>query len=146
MRSRHLAAAARCLALGLALVSASSGCHKPPPAPSSSEPDATSGPQPTSDPASRITALLRAENQRSTREVRDEDLASPSATVRRQAARMLARVDDPKVADRLLGLLADGDPEVLAWAAYGLGEICEANRDRSGWSRGRASGSAGDTG
>jgi len=109
-----------------------SSCGKGSSAPA---PDAAPAASSSATPApanggSRIAALLRAENQRNSAAVLDDDLASQSVEVRRAAARALARADDPKLVDRLLPVLADSDPDVLSWAAYGLGETCEANRDR----------------
>jgi cyclophilin family peptidyl-prolyl cis-trans isomerase len=56
--------------------------------------------------------------------VPDDALHSRDAGVRRAAARALARIlaaDDAP----LLGALEDDDPEVVAWAAFGLGESCK---------------------
>lgn len=120
--------AAACALATLALLSScGKGSGSPPqdaaPAASSSQAPAPAG-------GARIAVLLRAENQRNSAAVLDEDLTSQAVEVRRAAARALARADDPKLVDRLMPVLADADPDVLSWAAYGLGETCEANRDR----------------
>jgi cyclophilin family peptidyl-prolyl cis-trans isomerase len=53
---------------------------------------------------------------------------SHDAAVRRLAARGFARILDPD--DRpLLRALEDSDEEVVAWAAYGLGESCKGKED-----------------
>lgn len=128
MKSRPLTLQGLAFATGLALVFPS--CRKPAPQPDSSASDAPSAAPAPTPAASRLEALLLAENQRDPAAVRDDDLASPKLDVRRAAARALARINDPKASERLLGVLADGDPEVLSWSAYGLGESCESNRDR----------------
>lgn len=120
----------RCrVALALALGLAGFAC----PARKGSLGTAPSGVASAAAPASapsRTTELLRAEDTRDATAVSDEDLASPSLDIRRAAVRTLARAADPRFAERLQAALADGDPEVLAWAAYGIGQVCEWNRDR----------------
>jgi cyclophilin family peptidyl-prolyl cis-trans isomerase len=50
--------------------------------------------------------------------------ASRDVAVRRAAARALARISHEPSRSRLLRTLADEDPEVVAWSAYGLGATC----------------------
>jgi cyclophilin family peptidyl-prolyl cis-trans isomerase len=77
----------------------------------------------------RARELLAAELQRDEAAITPADLTSRDPAVRRAAARALARVRRPTARDRLLTLLHDEDEEVVAWAAYGLGDICAAGRE-----------------
>src|SRR5262249_40240686 len=52
-------------------------------------------------------------------------LTSRDVVVRRAAARALARIADDPAQKPLTKLLADEDPDVVAWAAYGLGYTCK---------------------
>jgi cyclophilin family peptidyl-prolyl cis-trans isomerase/HEAT repeat protein len=72
--------------------------------------------------------LLRAEDTRSVAGITDDDISSADVTVRRAVARALARAEAAQNRDHLLKLLSDGDPEVLSWAAYGLGRTCRQHR------------------
>lgn len=54
---------------------------------------------------------------------------SPDVRARRAAARALAQIGDVTVVERLGKALSDEDPEVVAWAAYGLGVPCDADPD-----------------
>jgi cyclophilin family peptidyl-prolyl cis-trans isomerase len=80
-----------------------------------------------------VVAIARAEDARRARDVPDEALRSHDATVRRRAARALARIlddGDPQWSDAaLLRLLEDDDDETLAWGAYGLGESCKGREE-----------------
>ncbi|MEI9951972.1 MAG: peptidylprolyl isomerase [Pseudomonadota bacterium] len=69
-------------------------------------------------------ALLSAEQRRDSAAIAAEALSSRDVTLRRSAARALARIADAHAAERLLLALADEDPEVNTWAAYGLGYAC----------------------
>jgi cyclophilin family peptidyl-prolyl cis-trans isomerase len=84
---------------------------------------------PAARPPSRVDALLVAEHARAIGEVHDDDLSSGEVGIRRAAARVLARSEDPRARDRLETLLADGDPEVLSFAAFGLAQVCAIDRD-----------------
>jgi cyclophilin family peptidyl-prolyl cis-trans isomerase/HEAT repeat protein len=77
----------------------------------------------------RALALHRAELSRRAEQVRSSDLSSRDPAVRRSAARALARVRGNAVRPGLLRALGDEDPEVVAWAAYGLGETCVGQRE-----------------
>jgi len=61
--------------------------------------------------------------------IEDDDLRSRSVTVRRAAARALARTAGASARDKLLLLLSDEDREVVAWVAYGLGFDCADARE-----------------
>ncbi|MRG95128.1 peptidylprolyl isomerase [Polyangium spumosum] len=72
----------------------------------------------------RQEALLAAEHRRAAAEITSTDQQSRDVGVRRAAARALARIGGPEARPGLLRALADEDPEVVTWAAYGLGFSC----------------------
>jgi cyclophilin family peptidyl-prolyl cis-trans isomerase len=74
--------------------------------------------------APRLASLLSAEQRRDSKAVTDDDLSHRDVAVRRAAARALARISDRRAREPLSRLLADEDPEVVAFAAYGLGYGC----------------------
>jgi cyclophilin family peptidyl-prolyl cis-trans isomerase len=80
-----------------------------------------------------LAAIARAEDARRARDVPEEALRSHDASVRRRAARALARIlddGDPQWSDAtLLRVLEDDDEETLAWGAYGLGESCKGREE-----------------
>ncbi|MBW2452970.1 MAG: peptidylprolyl isomerase [Deltaproteobacteria bacterium] len=78
----------------------------------------------------RLGQILRAELSRQADSIDRNDLSSRDVTLRRAATRALARIGGDAVRARLLRALADEDEEVVAWAAYGLGESCAGQRDR----------------
>ncbi len=80
-------------------------------------------------PDGRAEALLRLELTRDVQAITAEDLSHRDVAVRRQAARALARARDEAARELLLRALADEDPQVVAWAAYGLGDVCAGHRD-----------------
>lgn len=75
------------------------------------------------------TALREAEQRRAAALVDTPDLTSRDPAVRRLAARALARIGGPGAREKLLALLADGDAEVVRWAAYGLGFDCSGEKE-----------------
>lgn len=77
----------------------------------------------------RLAALREAEHRRAPQEITEADLESRDVLVRRAAARALARIGASDVRPKLLRLLGDEDPEVVRWAAYGLGYECTQDRD-----------------
>ncbi len=80
--------------------------------------------------SAELHALRSAEQRRDSAAVRDADRSSRDTEVRRAAARSLARIADSRAVDGLLGLLRDNDPEVLRWAAYGLGYACQGREQK----------------
>jgi cyclophilin family peptidyl-prolyl cis-trans isomerase len=72
----------------------------------------------------REPALLSAEQRRASQDVLDVDLSDRDVSVRRAAARALARIADERSAELLAKTLADEDAEVVVWSAYGLGFAC----------------------
>ncbi|HTJ85352.1 MAG TPA: peptidylprolyl isomerase [Polyangiaceae bacterium] len=75
-------------------------------------------------PAERLLALREAEQRRAASLVGEPDLSDRAVAVRRQAARALARIGSDASRAMLLRMLSDEDPEVVEWAAYGLGFRC----------------------
>lgn len=73
--------------------------------------------------------IARAEDARRSRDVGPELARSHAVTIRRRVARAFARIADAPSREALLGLLADEDPEVVAWSAYGLGFACKGQED-----------------
>jgi len=115
-----------------ALALASSSCKPSAPPPSvdaatssSASPAASAAPVAQRD--ERVRRIWSAEYRRSSREIEAADLADRDVTVRRLAARALARIADTAAREPLNKLLADEDPEVVAWAAYGLGYVCKGH-------------------
>lgn len=103
------------LAWGLLLVA---GCHgRSSGAPSEAGIDA--GPAPLTVQA----RIARAEDTRRARDLPEGVTTSHDPALRRLAARASARILDADDAP-LLRALDDDDAEVVAWAAYGLGESC----------------------
>jgi cyclophilin family peptidyl-prolyl cis-trans isomerase/uncharacterized SAM-binding protein YcdF (DUF218 family) len=75
-----------------------------------------------------LAAIDVAEDRRTAREIPAGVQNDPAPAVRRRAARALARILDPDDGP-LLRALEDEDPEVVAWAAYGLGQSCRSRDD-----------------
>ncbi|MEO6602141.1 MAG: peptidylprolyl isomerase [Polyangiaceae bacterium] len=76
-------------------------------------------------------ALFAAEQRRDTAAVDREALSSREVTLRRTAARALARIADAPAADLLTRALSDEDAEVCTWAAYGLGYACHGREAKT---------------
>jgi cyclophilin family peptidyl-prolyl cis-trans isomerase/HEAT repeat protein len=70
--------------------------------------------------------LAEVEDRRIAGGVTEDDLANHDVTVRRRAARALARIGGPTASPPLLTALSDEDIEVVSWAAYGLGGVCRS--------------------
>lgn len=117
------------LALSIATVGCPRASSTDSPASSSSAVASSAAPSPAEP--DRVRELLRIEDTRSIADVGDGDLASADPLVRRAAVRALARAKQGATRERLLSTLADRDPDVLAWSAYGLGQICAWDRERT---------------
>ncbi|MBX3185190.1 MAG: peptidylprolyl isomerase [Polyangiaceae bacterium] len=74
--------------------------------------------------AEQRLALTLAEQRRDTGAVPMSALESPDVATRVAATRALARIADASAHTLLLAQLRDPHPEVLGWAAYGVGESC----------------------
>jgi cyclophilin family peptidyl-prolyl cis-trans isomerase len=79
--------------------------------------------------AERLLALREAEQRRAASLVGEPDLSDRNVEVRRHAARALSRIASDSAQPGLLRLLGDEDPEVVAWAAYGLGFRCAETKE-----------------
>ena len=77
--------------------------------------------------AAALDALTMAEQRRVAAEVRPEHLSSRSVIVRTAAARSLARIGGEAALQGLTKLLGDDHPDVVTWAAYGLGFWCRGH-------------------
>ncbi len=116
-------AAAATAAVGVALPTLA-GCTRATPPPPAASSDAVAATASTGS----IRAILRAEDLRRAKDVPPDAQRSHDPSVRRLAARAFARIlaaDDAP----LLRALEDSDGEVVAWAAYGLGESCKGRED-----------------
>jgi cyclophilin family peptidyl-prolyl cis-trans isomerase len=78
-----------------------------------------------------LQLLSAAEQRRDSAAIAREALSSRDVHVRRSAARALARIADARSAELLLLALADEDPEVNTWAAYGLGYACRGREPKT---------------
>jgi cyclophilin family peptidyl-prolyl cis-trans isomerase len=117
-QSQRLAAAAvRFVALGgLAL-----GCAKP--AGSRASGAASSGAA-RAPSQQQLRDAWRAELRRDPAGIAETELVAESATTRTAAVRALARIADDKSFDTLAKALADEEPAVIGWAAFGVGQLC----------------------
>jgi cyclophilin family peptidyl-prolyl cis-trans isomerase len=98
-----------------------------------SEPSAHSA-APKQPPASAEVAtrtLRTAEIRRDSAAIGETALSSRDLTVRRAAARALARIADARSVELLSLAIADEDAEVSAWAAYGLGFACRGRETKT---------------
>ncbi len=109
------------LVLFLGCSSASSGTH--------------SGPLgvdagPAADESAILRAIRLAADLRRAADIPPDAVRNRDPVVRRAQARALARILDQD-ATPLLRALDDEDGEVVAWAAYGLGESCKGHEERA---------------
>jgi cyclophilin family peptidyl-prolyl cis-trans isomerase len=96
------------------------GCSKP--SPSRGEP---AGPAPVATLSSaEVLGLLQAEHRRDPSAVAEELVASVSGPARVAAVRSLARIAAAKSLPLLIDALSDEEPEVIEWAAFGVGQLC----------------------
>jgi cyclophilin family peptidyl-prolyl cis-trans isomerase len=75
-------------------------------------------------------SLWSAEQRRDSAAIGGEALSSRDASIRRGAARALARIADARAAELLPLALADEDSEVSTWGAYGLGYACKGRETK----------------
>lgn len=80
-------------------------------------------------PPSVLITLARAEDQRRAKDVTEAMTSSHDVTVRRRAARALARIADDASIPGLMHALSDEDPATVGWGAYGLGAACKGKED-----------------
>lgn len=79
----------------------------------------------------RLNALTAAELSRDARIITVDDLMSRDVLVRRRAMQCLARIGDPSSRGALERGLADEDGDVVGWAAFGLGRVCDKDPDQA---------------
>ncbi|HEY6079847.1 MAG TPA: peptidylprolyl isomerase [Polyangiaceae bacterium] len=77
--------------------------------------------------AAQLARLLQSEQRRDTAGVSEEDLGAPSSARREAAVRTLARIQDERSFEPLAKALADEAPAVVAWAAFGVGKLCQGH-------------------
>jgi cyclophilin family peptidyl-prolyl cis-trans isomerase/HEAT repeat protein len=112
-------------ALGLAALA---GCSKGAPKSGAASSASAHSSAPATPAAQRGRELFKAEARRDSAAVSSNDLSSRDPSLRRTAARTLARIADARSAELLAKSLADEDREVVTWSAYGLGYACR-NRE-----------------
>lgn len=113
----------------IAMLAASGACGRnetlsSPGASASAAPSASTTPKAS---AERVARLREAEQRRASAAVSFEELSHLDVEVRRAAARALARIADARAVELLSKSLADEDPEVVAFSAYGLGYACRGH-------------------
>lgn len=79
------------------------------------------------DSKAREASILRAELRRSATEITPADQQHRVTSVRRAAARALARIGGEESRAGLIRAVSDEDDDVVAWGAYGLGFSCKGN-------------------
>ena len=84
-----------------------------------------------SAPSAQRRLLSTAEQQRDSGAITSAQLSSRDVALRRASARALSRIADARSAESLLLALADEDPEVNTWAAYGLGYACRGREPKT---------------
>ena len=105
-------------------------CSRPQAPPDTSASSSSSAAAKAPTPA-RIREIRDAELQRDSSRIAATDLSDRDVTVRRRAAQALARIADRRSAELLASAIADEDPDVVAWAAYGLGFACPIEAERA---------------
>jgi cyclophilin family peptidyl-prolyl cis-trans isomerase len=113
----------------LLLVVSAAACEEGGAAGAATDASASAPPAASSSADDRLAALRKAELARRPAAVTADDLSARDPMLRRSAARALARSQSASARDGLLRLLADEDEEVVAWAAYGLGDDCAGQRE-----------------
>jgi cyclophilin family peptidyl-prolyl cis-trans isomerase len=106
------------------LLGACDGCKRPTDALPSASSASSAAPPPA---AADIRAIVRAEQARDSKALGEELLSHRDVAVRRSTARALARIADEQASGLLKKAIADEDPGVVSWAAYGLGYSCKGH-------------------
>jgi cyclophilin family peptidyl-prolyl cis-trans isomerase/HEAT repeat protein len=120
-------------ALGLAVAACGHGVDVAPGASASSGASSATSASPSASGSAaaassvRARLLLSAEGRRAASLVTPADQQSRDVETRRAAARALARIGGEAVLAGLFRGLADEDPEVVTWSAYGLGFWCKGH-------------------
>jgi HEAT repeat protein len=117
MKQQRAGSIVRFVALsGLAL-----GCSKPPGSQTSGAASNSAHHEPSPP---QLQGDWRAELRRDPALVAEPELIAESAPTRTAAVRALARIADDKSFDALAKALADEEPAVIGWAAFGVGQLC----------------------
>lgn len=101
------------------LLFALAGCSKTEPSPSPPR----AAPR-SEQSAASVTPLLQAELHRDPSAIDEAHLLALADADRVAATRSLSRIADPHSLGALLDALADENPDVTAWAAFGVGQLC----------------------
>jgi len=96
------------------------GCPKA----SGTDPSAATRGAPAGATAREPSALLQAELRRDPTAITEDDLLAQDGARRLAAVRSLARIEDERSFEPLRKALADEEPAVIEWAAFGVGELC----------------------
>ena len=118
--------------VALATITAAVAACKSPGSPTptaSASASASAAPRPDLSVAAK--SLLAAEHRRASADVTDAHLSDRDVTVRRHAARALARIADARAVELLRKSLADEDLAVVSWSAYGLGYACKGHESET---------------
>lgn len=113
------------LLAGALLFAALAACRrKEPPAPLTSSSASASASSGVALPAPTLSEVLVAEQTRRAEQIPADAFTASDPALRAAAARALARSEGTASVERLLPLLADQAPKVVAAAAFGLGRAC----------------------
>lgn len=115
----------------IAIAASIAGCGNSSPAPGPAKASASAPTVATPPDTGRADDLRTVEQKRDAAAVPPADQQSREVTVRRAAARALARIGGEGAQAGLLRALSDEDDEVVAWAAYGLGFSCKGHEKAS---------------
>jgi cyclophilin family peptidyl-prolyl cis-trans isomerase len=75
--------------------------------------------------------LIDAEYRRDSSVIGEADLSRREPDLRRAAVRALAQIQDERALELLGRALGDEDPQVMAWAMYGLGAACRSRETKT---------------
>ncbi len=103
---------------------AGSSARGAPSSSSSAAPSRSAAAAGSASPTARLHEIRLAEYRRDSRAISADDQSHRDLSVRRAAARALARIADRRARDALRRSLADEDLEVVGFSAYGLGYAC----------------------
>jgi cyclophilin family peptidyl-prolyl cis-trans isomerase/uncharacterized SAM-binding protein YcdF (DUF218 family) len=81
--------------------------------------------------ANQPSNLLQAELRRDPAAVGADELIAEDTARRLAAVRTLARIQDPRSFEPLTKALADEAPDVIAWAAFGIGQLCRGHEPQA---------------
>jgi hypothetical protein len=117
------------LLLAVASATGGAGCSMRRDAPRPLPPGDASPASASADASDDLRRIARAEDRRRAADVPPEAARSADVGLRRASARAYARILEPGDETPLLSALEDDDRDVVAWAAYGLGESCRGHEE-----------------